>query len=99
MEGSGHFITKLVDLRKDDDSVYLVMEREKMTLRHLLNHYEEAELEEEEALTFTYNMLCSLNFIHTAGLVHRDIKPSNLLINNKMEIKLCDFGLATIQPS
>lgn len=38
-----------------------------------------------------------LKFIHSAGIIHRDIKPSNLLINENCDLKICDFGLATVQ--
>lgn len=41
-----------------------------------------------------YNLLCSLNWIHSAHVIHRDIKPSNILIDEDCKIKLCDFGLA-----
>ena len=41
-----------------------------------------------------YNILCSLNAIHSAGVLHRDIKPSNILIDEDCQVKLCDFGLA-----
>jgi len=41
-----------------------------------------------------WQLLCSLKFLHSAGVIHRDLKPSNLLINSDSGIKLCDFGLA-----
>lgn len=41
-----------------------------------------------------YNMMCSINWIHSVGVLHRDIKPSNILIDEDCQIKLCDFGLA-----
>jgi len=41
-----------------------------------------------------YNIICSLNAIHSAGVLHRDIKPSNILIDEDCQVKLCDFGLA-----
>jgi serine/threonine protein kinase len=50
--------------------------------------------EEEHALIVLYNMLCALNFLHSAKVMHRDIKPSNILINSSCQVKLCDFGMA-----
>jgi len=38
--------------------------------------------------------LCrSLEGIHAAGLVHRDLKPSNVLVSERDEIQILDFGV------
>ena len=49
---------------------------------------------EDEFIDIMYNMLCCLNFIHSANIMHRDLKPSNFLITKGGSIKLCDFGLS-----
>jgi len=42
----------------------------------------------------TYNLLCALFFLHSAGVMHRDIKPANVLIDDNCKVKICDFGLS-----
>ena len=39
-------------------------------------------------------MLRGLAYCHARRVLHRDLKPQNLLINERGELKLADFGLA-----
>lgn len=41
-----------------------------------------------------YQLLKSLKYLHSAGILHRDMKPSNLLLNSECHLRVCDFGLA-----
>lgn len=50
---------------------------------------------EEHKLTIMYNMLCGLNYLHSANVMHRDIKPANILVNTNCSVKFCDFGLSS----
>lgn len=49
---------------------------------------------EEEIRCFFMQLVRAMKFLHKNRICHRDIKSSNLLISNKHELKLADFGLA-----
>ncbi|CAI5536928.1 unnamed protein product [Closterium sp. Naga37s-1] len=34
-----------------------------------------------------------IEYLHSFGIVHRDIKPANILLDDKFEAKIADFGL------
>jgi serine/threonine protein kinase len=38
----------------------------------------------------------AINYCHRNYICHRDIKPENILINDKDEIKIIDFGLSKV---
>jgi serine/threonine protein kinase len=41
-----------------------------------------------------FQILSGLNYLHSNKTVHRDLKSSNILMSNKGEIRITDFGLA-----
>jgi serine/threonine protein kinase len=45
-----------------------------------------------------YNLLCAVNFMHSANIIHRDLKPANILMNDSCQITICDFGMARSMP-
>ncbi|MDT7603585.1 MAG: eukaryotic-like serine/threonine-protein kinase [Acidobacteriota bacterium] len=48
------------------------------------------------ALEIIEDVAEALGEAHRNGIVHRDIKPSNVIINERGEVKVLDFGLAKL---
>lgn len=62
--------------------------------KQLLGSVPNTEIEEDHIVTMLFNMICALNFLHSANIMHRDLKPANFLINSSCHVKICDFGLS-----
>ena len=40
-------------------------------------------------------ILLALDYLHRHNILHRDVKPSNIMVQNRDQVKVLDFGLAT----
>lgn len=41
-------------------------------------------------------LISGVEYLHGRGVAHRDLKPENLLLDGNDNLKISDFGLATI---
>jgi serine/threonine protein kinase/Tfp pilus assembly protein PilF len=53
-------------------------------------------LELEDALWIAIQTAEGLSEAHSRGIIHRDIKPGNILLHEKGQVKITDFGLAKL---
>jgi BR serine/threonine kinase len=51
----------------------------------------------KEARKFFKQIISALDFCHSHLICHRDLKPENLLLDDKLNIKIADFGMASLQ--
>jgi cell division cycle 2-like protein len=54
---------------------------------------------QSEVKTLMLQLLSAVKLLHDNWIIHRDLKTSNLLMNNRGELKVADFGLARIYGS
>ncbi|KAI9481141.1 MAG: kinase-like domain-containing protein [Benjaminiella poitrasii] len=55
-------------------------------------------LGEAEARHHFQQIILGLDYCHHHLICHRDLKPENLLLNSRNNIKIADFGMASLQP-
>lgn len=84
-----------VDFRKEKGFFYLVFEFMDHDLMGLLDSGL-VEFTEQMNASIMRQLLDGLSYCHRRNFLHRDIKCSNILINNRGQVKLGDFGLARL---
>jgi len=58
-------------------------------------HKRRRTITEPECRYFIQQVALACAYLHRAQVIHRDLKLANLFLNDAMEIKVGDFGLAT----
>jgi cell division cycle 2-like len=88
----------IVDLREvvvgeKINDVFLVMEFLEHDLKTLQEDMAEPFMQ-SEIKTLMLQLTSAVEYLHDNWIMHRDLKTSNILMNNRGEIKLADFGMA-----
>jgi serine/threonine protein kinase/tetratricopeptide (TPR) repeat protein len=77
-----------------DGKPYIVMEL--IEGQELGSIIDSGNLTLDRALQIIEDVAHALREAHRLGIVHRDIKPSNVIVNERGEVKVLDFGLAKL---
>jgi len=75
------------------DSIFMVMEYMEHDLKGLMESMRQP-FSQSEVKCLMLQLLEGTKYLHDNWVLHRDLKTSNLLLNNRGELKICDFGLA-----
>ncbi|MFP4371759.1 MAG: Stk1 family PASTA domain-containing Ser/Thr kinase [Halanaerobium sp.] len=86
-------VVSIYDIVVDEERIYLVMEIvEGKNLKDLIK--EKGKLSIAESLEIARQIAAALSVAHGNQIVHCDIKPHNIILNDDMEVKVTDFGIA-----
>eukprot|EP00116_Pleurobrachia_bachei_P019272 sb/3479534/ len=87
-------IVKFYSYFEDPDNVYMILELcRKKSLMEM--HKRRQAVTEPETRFIMKQIIDSCIYLHKNKVIHRDLKLGNLFINDNMDVKLGDFGLAT----
>ncbi|VFQ96257.1 unnamed protein product [Cuscuta campestris] len=67
------------------------------TLRMYLNKKEPFSLPIGTVLRLALDVSHGMAYLHSKGVIHRDLKSSNLLLDDKMRVKIADFGTSCLE--
>ena len=74
-------IVRFVDLDRDDDLYFLVMEwLEGRTLANILDSTDAGSVDHDAAFRIVRQIGDALDYAHRCGIVHADVKPGNIMI-------------------
>ncbi|MCA9192823.1 MAG: serine/threonine protein kinase [Planctomycetales bacterium] len=89
-------IAAALDAEQEGSNLLLVMEFiDGIDVEHLVN--EKGPLPLGMACYIASEVIRGLRHAELQGIVHRDIKPSNIMFSHNSEVKILDFGLASLR--
>jgi len=88
-------IVTVYEINEHDNRVYMAMEY--VEGGNLKEKIKSGPLEIDEAIRIGRKVAKGLQEAHRKGIVHRDIKSANIMITEKGQVKIMDFGLAKLK--
>ncbi|UCE18562.1 MAG: protein kinase [Gemmatimonadota bacterium] len=90
-------ICTIHEIEETDGQTFIVMEYiEGQSLHDIVGARRAMPLSVDEAIDYTTQIAQGLQAAHEKGIIHRDIKPANIMVTEKGQVKITDFGLARL---
>ncbi|ODV79448.1 Pkinase-domain-containing protein [Suhomyces tanzawaensis NRRL Y-17324] len=91
-------IVNFIDCFEDDVNVYILLEIcPNQSLMELLKTRKR--VSEPEVRYFMVQIIGAIKYLHSRRVIHRDLKLGNIFFDPQMNLKIGDFGLASVLPS
>jgi len=87
-------ICSVYEVKEEGNRSFIVMQY--VTGKTLADRNKDGRMEINEALDVSIQVVEALAEAHLRGIVHRDIKPGNIMITERRQVKVLDFGLAKV---
>ena len=88
-------VVRLYYTFQDERSLYFVLDL--ADSGELLGVLKKTTTFDEECTRFYgAEILDTIDYMHARGVIHRDLKPENVLLDEKMHVKITDFGTAKL---
>eukprot|EP00106_Octopus_bimaculoides_P011074 XP_014778516.1 PREDICTED: serine/threonine-protein kinase PLK1-like isoform X1 [Octopus bimaculoides] len=88
-------VVRFVNFFEDDHFIYIILEL--CRCRSLMEmHKRRRAITEPETQFFVKQIVEACQYLHANKVIHRDLKLGNLFLSDDLDVKIGDFGLATV---
>ena len=88
-------LLKLITNFEDENNIYIILPLCQNGQLYDLIHKSKKKIKTIYIKKYLYQTIQAIKALHKKNIIHRDIKPENILIDNKDDAILSDFGIAT----